>query len=252
MIWTIYTIILIYFVLGAVAFTFINKGKDKRIVRNNNVKLITYFLIINLIFFSIIINTIYFRLTTVIIVLFGFYELYKLYRNSGDGFKKVNKHLFIYIISNILLIMFSCSVYMFGLMEKESILFAFIIISVFDSFSQISGQLWGKRKIVPKISPAKTLGGVIGGVFFSFLCSYLISGLVNITYIYLIPTVILTVLFAFLGDLLASAYKRAFGVKDFSNIIPGHGGFLDRFDSMLAGSAGFVLANFITSNNIIF
>jgi len=106
-----------------------------------------------------------------------------------------------------------------------------------SSFSQITGQLWGRKKILPSVSPNKTLGGVTGGALTalgsSFLLHSLFEGLAA-------EKIVLTtglLLFAFLGDIAASYYKRKYGVKDFSALIPGHGGILDRFDSLLAGGA---------------
>ncbi|RLD54525.1 MAG: hypothetical protein DRJ05_14495 [Bacteroidetes bacterium] len=107
--------------------------------------------------------------------------------------------------------------------------------TVFDAFSQISGQLLGKRKLFPKISPNKTVEGLFGGFMASIFTSFMIRDLLGINEIQSVAIGFGVSLFAFAGDFLASYCKRKFGIKDFSNLIPGHGGFLDRFDSLILG-----------------
>jgi phosphatidate cytidylyltransferase len=122
--------------------------------------------------------------------------------------------------------------------EVELLLFVYITVLVFDGFSQVSGQLFGKTKLVPSISPAKTLEGLMGGLIMAFVTSWLMWGAgsdhLTLTFV--------NCAFAFAGDLLASYYKRKCGVKDYSNLIPGHGGVLDRFDSfILAGATWWII-----------
>ena len=95
----------------------------------------------------------------------------------------------------------------------------------------------GKRKILPSISPSKTAEGLLGGMMMALLSSFLLRGLLENS---INKTIILAagiILFAFAGDTATSWYKRKYGVKDFGKIIPGHGGVLDRFDSLIAGGA---------------
>jgi len=132
---------------------------------------------------------------------------------------------------------------------KELILFSFLVVSIFDSFSQISGQLWGKRKIMPVVSPGKTLEGLTGGAAVAIFSSVLFKGLLDIRVIYVILISAGIVLFAFTGDSSASFYKRRYGVKDFNDLIPGHGGFLDRFDSLIAGGAWMAFCNYLCNLN---
>jgi phosphatidate cytidylyltransferase len=107
-----------------------------------------------------------------------------------------------------------------------------------DCFGLIVGKTIGKHKFT-KISPNKTIEGCIGGIFgaliFSALCVVVFSVAFGISFslkYVLIFTLILSV-FGEIGDLFLSAIKRQAGVKDFSNLIPGHGGILDRIDSVL-------------------
>lgn len=114
------------------------------------------------------------------------------------------------------------------------LLFIFTIIWSTDSFAYIIGRLIGKHKLAPKISPNKTiegsLGGVLGSIIVSFIYIYFYNPL-NLSFMEIIVTVALISIFGQMGDLVESAYKREYGVKDSGFIFPGHGGVLDRFDS---------------------
>ncbi len=239
MIQTIYIIILVYFLLGSVGFYFSNRKKEKAAARKSWIKFGTYFGIINILFFSIVINPIVFQVLSVVIIGVGIFELVKLFKNSG--FK--NKKFFIFAIT--VFGVFATGFIIFGSLDKGVILFSFIILSIFDSFSQITGQLWGSKKIAPKISPNKTVGGVIGGATIAILSSLLLKNLLDTEIMKTILLTIGVVVFAFVGDIAASFYKREYGVKDYSNLIPGHGGFLDRFDSLIAGGAWVALTVYV-------
>ena len=124
------------------------------------------------------------------------------------------------------------SIYFVSTDESNYVIFGLIIINtaIFDTFAYVIGSKIGKRFIVKKISPKKTLEGLIGGLFATVVFGMLIklmlfNGLLNIF--------IIGGIFAFFGDLFISYFKRKSGVKDTGNILPGHGGVLDRIDSHL-------------------
>ncbi|MPQ42406.1 phosphatidate cytidylyltransferase [Clostridium tarantellae] len=107
-----------------------------------------------------------------------------------------------------------------------------------DTMAYYAGRLFGKHKLCPKVSPKKTIEGSLGGVLGSTLAC-VIFGIILSKY-YPIVSIsnylvigILCGVFCQLGDLVASSIKRYVGIKDYSNLIPGHGGILDRFDSIL-------------------
>lgn len=103
-----------------------------------------------------------------------------------------------------------------------------------DTFAYFSGYFFGKRKLCPTISPKKTIEGSIGGILGSTLLSiifgyfFLKDHLIAVALIGVLGSIV-----AQLGDLSASLIKRYTGIKDFGNLMPGHGGVLDRFDSIL-------------------
>jgi len=107
-----------------------------------------------------------------------------------------------------------------------------------DTFAYLVGMKFGKHKITP-ISPKKSvegsIGGIIGSVIIALIYTYFINRFGNLSVSYFTITGIIIVLsiLAQIGDLAASSIKRYVGIKDFSNLIPGHGGMLDRIDSIL-------------------
>lgn len=113
-----------------------------------------------------------------------------------------------------------------------TLLYLFIICVITDTFAMLTGMLIGKHKACPKISPKKTIEGCIGGSVIGTIVSVIFySNLVGSFSIkLLIVTLVLTVIGQF-GDLFFSKIKRENKIKDFSNIMPGHGGVLDRLDS---------------------
>lgn len=241
MISTIYFVILAYFMLGFIGFFFINRKKDRKEARNSWIKFITYFFIIHILFFSIILFPVFFRIITVIIIGAGFFEMNKVYREA-----RYKKKIF-FLLSVALFSFLAIGFYFFSGLDTQLILFSFLILSIFDSFSQITGQLWGRRKILPKISPQKTVEGFIGGAVVAIGSSYLLGNLVVKSDFE--PMLLATgiIAFAFLGDLTASYYKRNYNAKDFSRLIPGHGGFLDRFDSLIAGATFVAISEMVVT-----
>lgn len=111
--------------------------------------------------------------------------------------------------------------------DQTPLVYLFFGVVIFDGFSQLIGQIVGGMKILPRISPKKTVSGLVGGILVvqaTFWFLFEISPLKSFPLLCVSP---------FIGDLLTSLAKRKAGVKDFNNLIPGHGGLLDRFDSFL-------------------
>ena len=123
--------------------------------------------------------------------------------------------------------------------KPELMMMIFIFIWVNDSFAYITGMLFGKHKMWVRHSPNKTWEGTIGGAIFTIAAALLIAPLFEnteceecIRWNWIIVGLICSII-GTLGDLVESMFKRFCGVKDSGNIMPGHGGILDRFDSIL-------------------
>ena len=117
------------------------------------------------------------------------------------------------------------------------ILVAFIISMVADSGAYFAGRAFGKHKLAPVVSPKKTVEGAIGGVIANMagmaLYTFLLSrffGFTQVNYLYAVIYGFVGAFGSMLGDLTLSVVKRQVGIKDYGNLIPGHGGSLDRFD----------------------
>lgn len=132
------------------------------------------------------------------------------------------------------------SVYRLRMINTDVVFWMFAIIWVTDIFAFFAGRIIGGKKLAPHISPGKTWAGLYGGVAASavigFISSFMFVG--GITF-FIIASIFLS-LVEQASDLLESKFKRIFGVKDSGNIIPGHGGVLDRLDGMML-AAPFVL-----------
>ena len=146
-------------------------------------------------------------------------------------YDKKNIHFFL-ISSLINLLIFS----FFYLVEIYNIHFIFLIISLIsvnDVMAYLVGRKIGKTKIFPNISPKKSLEGTLAGIIFTIIISLFYAYFLNLDYFSYILLGFLIAIVGLFGDLYISIFKRKLKIKDISNIIPGHGGFLDRFDSYL-------------------
>lgn len=112
-----------------------------------------------------------------------------------------------------------------------------------DVFAYFTGYFFGKHKLIPKVSPKKTVEGSIGGIVFATLGFLLYGFIVDMATAYEVNYLVLALsgfvlsIVAQIGDLTASLVKREHGIKDYGVIFPGHGGVLDRFDSVIAVAA---------------
>ena len=131
--------------------------------------------------------------------------------------------------------------------DKVLILFILAVCILNDIGGILFGKLIGGKKLT-KISPNKTLSGSIGGIVLSFLFLFIFVNYINnYSLLELSIIVIVTSLFSQIGDLVVSFFKRKAKIKDTGNILPGHGGMLDRIDGILLGlPIGIIILNLIS------
>lgn len=136
----------------------------------------------------------------------------------------------------------ACVRYMYG--GKYVYLLIFFGAWVCDTFAYFTGKFFGKHKLIPAVSPKKTIEGSIGGIVFTvgafILYRFLVFKLfpeetanLNLPYLLIIILAIAASVVSQIGDLVASTIKRQYNLKDYGKLFPGHGGVLDRFDSVM-------------------
>ncbi|WP_286895873.1 MULTISPECIES: phosphatidate cytidylyltransferase [Sphingobacterium] len=222
-------ILLLFFGIGALVTGYLNRNSPVAQARERWLKLGFYFLILTLVFLSI--YTDYISLLAICIGIVGLYEI-------------VNAHL-----SSARSLLFFCSVVVLYLAliaafinfghraSTEKVCFIYFTVVVFDGFSQLCGQLFGKRKLIPSISPNKTIAGLVGALVIVSSTSLFLFPSMELSDMQTLMTSLFICFSALLGDLLASWYKRICRIKDYGTLIPGHGGILDRFDSFIFSGA---------------
>ncbi len=171
---------------------------------------------------------------TVLVAIKGIFFLFEKENNAIDTLSK-----YIYLIGYIILPFVFITKIPFGIKgyNPKIIISIFILIWTNDTFAYIVGKSIGKHKLFERISPKKTIEGFIGGIFFAVIASYIISKYYievkeSATFIWIVIALIVGV-FGTIGDLIESKFKRIAGMKDSGKIMPGHGGILDRLDSVI-------------------
>jgi phosphatidate cytidylyltransferase len=205
-------------------------GSKERIGKKLDwIKYIVYLIMISIILILAHFNRTFLMLIFVLIAFLGARELYSNLKASAILKALIAGGLFAAII--ILL-------EQVALLGKNSwygnFVYMLLLVCISDSFSQLWGRVFGRHKLCKKISPRKTVEGLIGGFLTVTVSAQILSFLIpeiDGSSRFLLGSIIF--LAATAGDLLFSMMKRKLKIKDFSGIIPGHGGVLDRFDSLI-------------------
>lgn len=188
-----------------------------------------YFLILGITSYSI--NPIY-----LLLLLIGIILIYSVMMVFIDSFTSRD-------FGNALLTIFYCSIGFaaFAYLRNISltiVLYLLIVVMITDTAAYFFGIRFGKHKIAPKVSPKKSVEGSVAGFLFGMIFGTLFGYFMNVfgsdypLYAYIIISGLLSVI-GQIGDLVASKFKRSYEIKDYSNLFPGHGGILDRFDSSM-------------------
>jgi phosphatidate cytidylyltransferase len=237
MIVKVFGICLVAFLVGGMGLYKTSRRTVPFVRRERWIKFITYFCVVHIVLLCALLGPRVLALLVLMILLTGAFELYRALHlvSGGRWLFRTGISVGYFLLALALLLFFSLS-------TKELAVFVYLVVATFDGFSQVVGNMLGRHPLSHKISPGKTVEGTLGGLFFAALMAILLRPLVSMSVAQTLAACAWIVAAGFSGDLLASWVKRASGVKDFGRILPGHGGVLDRFDSLLlAGPAALLV-----------
>jgi phosphatidate cytidylyltransferase len=237
--YSIFYYVPVYVVLAALGMSIANKKAEAIVRKQRWLKYFSYIIITGIIIASIFFH--FFRWISLLIVLAGCIELVRI------SIKNKRSLLFAFLIYGMIACGFVFFSFRFG---REALLFIYFQVFIFDAFGQITGQLFGKRSLLPTISPTKTVEGLIGGGVFCIISAVLGATWVGLPLTGAALFGLLTAFTSFCGDVLASWFKRRQQIKDYSDWLPGQGGFLDRFDSLIFTGCAYYLAGLFFENFI--
>ena len=178
------------------------------------------------------------HLIGIIVLSLMLYFTYEIFFGKDDRLRNVSLALFVTVypalFTAFLIKIDLINDTYWGSYKRFILLFVLVTVWIFDTSSYFIGRFFGKHRFFPGISPGKTAEGFWGG-FISVLLMGLIISLINIDSLkfHFLAIAVITALAGQIGDLSESIIKREMGIKDSSRIIPGHGGILDRFDSLI-------------------
>jgi len=227
------------FSVGALAIHRANRHAEPAARRDRWVKYAVYLLTVHVLVGSALAGPLYFQALAALIAAVGAFELVQVaLRNNGPRktFPPVTLFSFgLYLTLAYCLLLFSSQT------NSGTIVFVYLVIVALDGFSQVIGELIGSHPLAPKLSPKKTVEGAAGGIAAAIVTAVALRSLAEFSLSQALVAGCLLSAAGFIGDLSASYFKRLHGVKDFGRILPGHGGVLDRFDSLLAAAPAFLL-----------
>ena len=161
-----------------------------------------------------------------------------------------NFNIFYFLTFLLFISSFYCSLYTLYLYSSKALIYLITIVSIGDIAAYFVGRKYGKKPFFNNISPNKTLEGFLGSLFVCLLASLIFCLFENYDFIFTLKVLITTffvVAISAFGDLSVSLIKRYSGKKDTGNILPGHGGILDRLDSLISAAPIFLIFSYFLS-----
>ena len=207
---------------------------------NKEIKIPLIFFPLSLFVFSCAIIGSFLTILMSLLVVIFFIMGIDLFKNRlDDAVMRISAAMFALIYTSL----FLSTVYHIHNLPKGRFLIVLLVVLIWitDTFAYFTGILIGKHRRIFKASPNKSLEGFIAGFIFALVFAYFATLIVNINLKIAFAAAVSAGIFGQLGDLFESVLKRDFQVKDSSNILPGHGGILDRFDSILIAAPVYYL-----------
>ena len=193
-----------------------------------------------------------FSIFILIITIFAYFEWFTVVSNklSEQDPEHYAKYMMSWGVIGLIFILPSSAsmLYIRDIDGIKYIIYLFCVVASTDIGAYFFGKWIGGPKLAPSISPGKTISGAVFGIFTATMAVSILfftQYLSDIGYLKLMLITIVISILSQIGDLLESAFKRKFGVKDSSNLIPGHGGFLDRMDGFLISTPAFAIMYFM-------
>ena len=208
-------------------------------------KELLYRIVSVLIFVPIVILPIIFSNYASLVVYLLFASIILIEINDMKIKKKNSVGLNLYLIVAVISFFLFIFLLITGDLAKYKLLGAIVIIWLFDTFSYLGGKIIGGKKLMPKISPGKTISGAVTGVILTFFFIELFLYTFQENYNSAISFTFIIVTLSFVGDTVVSLLKRSVLIKDTGSIMPGHGGLLDRFDSFISVFFALGIANLL-------
>jgi phosphatidate cytidylyltransferase len=219
--------------VGAAGMAATLRRADREKRRKGWTKFVSYFLIVHTVFACAGAPGPWFPGLVILIIIVGMAEIARLQckrRKAGWKWRMI-------VIPWAVFGLLAAGTFLFAVRQPMSrIIFTYGVVAVLDAFSQLSGQLVGRRPLAPRISPSKTVEGAIGGTFCALAASLVLWPLAGHSPWFAAGCGMIIALCGIGGDLLSSWYKRLAGVKDYSGWLPGQGGVIDRFNSLICAA----------------
>ena len=220
------------FAVGALLMALSNRRRSPQVAREHWKKLGVYFVIVHTALACAAAGPVSMFAFVVLIITLGASELQRAFESMEFG---AGGYRFVVWVTYT--VVAAITVLMVPMLSSASWVYLYLLVAVFDGFSQVVGQLIGRRRLAPRISPGKTVGGAIGGLVAALTVGLIFGELVWPRPVHALLLATAISIAGLGGDLAASWVKRRAGIKDYGSALPGQGGILDRFDSFLAASA---------------
>jgi len=225
------------FLIGGIGLYAASRRQPAPVRRARLIKFITYFYIVNLVLLCALAGHWVFSALMTLIAILGTREIFSVLPQASGNRPPVAW------VFGILYLLIAAAAVLFAWLSSPSIaIVVYLVVCAFDGFSQVAGQLFGRHQLAPRISPGKTIEGSAGGLLFAAGMVLLLQPVSGWSLQRSLLACCFIVAAALAGDLLASLVKRRSNIKDFGNLLPGHGGILDRFDSFLFAAAACFVA----------